>query len=125
MPSTIDTINALINANVDNYPNKAFQNSALKTILLLMTSQLTGGGGGSTFAGPFEITSSNFTTATVCPIPLLDGLNIIVYLNGVGYLKKGTDWQDHAGGGFEVLLSGFNSATTNVNDVFYVSLKGN
>jgi hypothetical protein len=124
--SDIDVAIALINANVNNYPNQAFQNNTLKTILLLMCGQITGGGGGG-FDGPFQLTQANFTTSVDCPIPLFTGLSILVYWNDAQrFLTKGVEWQDYPGGGFTILtaaLPGFD-ATAN-NYTFYVSIKGN
>lgn len=124
--SVIDTITALINNNIDNYPNKAFQNNALRTILLLMTGQLPGGSA-SGFDGPFELTSSSFTTAVDCPIPLFVGLNILVYWNDANkYLTKGVEWIDLAGGGFTILTTGIPGFDATANSyTFYVSIKGN
>jgi hypothetical protein len=127
MPTTIDTIISLINANVDNYPNKAFQNNTLRTILLLMTGQLPGGGGSGVASGAtYKFTGADFSTSTNLPIPTLSGLNLAVFFNDIQrYLTKGTEWTDLSGGGITITIPGFDATTTNLNSVFYVSIQAN
>ena len=124
MPTTVDTIIANINQYINNYANTAFQNNNLKTILLLMCEILSGSSPGvSFFASTFQYSSSDFSTATNLPIPILNGLSLVVEMKGIGKLIKGTDWQDLAGGGITMLIPGFD-ATANSYDIF-VTVKAN
>jgi hypothetical protein len=69
--------------------------------------------------GPVNFTSSNFTTATNCPITADNGMTLQIYWNDAGrYLIQGTDFNPLAGGGFTITIPGFNATTTNYS--FYV-----
>jgi hypothetical protein len=74
---------------------------------------------GSIIPGPLSITSTDFSTATNCPITSLNGMGLIIFWNDLNrYLIPGTEWTPLAGGGFTVTVPGFN-ATTNTYS-FYV-----
>lgn len=69
--------------------------------------------------GPQHITSSVFTTSVDCPIPAFNGMALQIYWNDAGrYLILATDFTPLAGGGFTILIPGFNATTTNYS--FYV-----
>jgi hypothetical protein len=69
--------------------------------------------------GPALFTSSNFTTATNCPIPAYNGMQLAVFWNDANrYLVQGIEWNPLSGGGFTILLPGFDATTTNYS--FYI-----
>lgn len=115
--ASIADVQALIDDFIDNYGVKAFHNMNLHRILSLML-QILGSGGGSTsppngYFPTLTITQADFTTATDCPIPALDGYNIEVFYNDVSrYLDIGTDWQVFVGGGFTILIPGFDATAS-------------
>jgi hypothetical protein len=75
--------------------------------------------------GMFKKTSTDFTTATNCPIPELAGLGIVVYLNPIKWLEEGTDFTNLPSGGFNITIPGFNAADANGPYVFYATKKEN
>lgn len=118
---------ALINRYVRNYPVEAFHDMQLNRILLMLSQWIESGGTTGPFIAPaiFPVTSANFTTATDCPIPSLIGQTIQIFWNEQNrFLEKdaagGAEWTDLPGGGFRVLITGFDKALDNFH--FYVSL---
>lgn len=117
-------IDGLIDTSVRNYPPEAFHNMALNTILHLINQNAGSGGGGSgsaSFATTF-VTGASFSSATNCPIVSLNGFLLAIFYNDANkYLKKGVDWTPLVGGGFTILMPGFNATTTNINDTFVLT----
>ena len=110
-----------IDQYVTQYAVTAFQNQRLRTILLNMCQQILSAQGGSTVSTslPLQVTSVNFTDATNCPLTAYAGKNPQVYWNDTNrFLIQGTDWTPLSGGGFQILIPGFDSTTTNAT--FYV-----
>lgn len=71
-----------------------------------------GSGGGSGFSVRM-IASSNFSTSVNCPLPALNNDSLQVFWNDLGrFLIEGTEWQNLSGGGFQILVPGFD-ATSN------------
>jgi hypothetical protein len=116
--STYSDLVTDINNDITNYAPKAFKNRRLWNILLRMVAWIQSGGTTGPITAPsiYAVTSVNFTTNTQCPITALDGQNIQVFWNEVQrYLEQDAgEWTDLAGGGFEVLIAGFNK-----NDAVY------
>jgi hypothetical protein len=74
---------------------------------------------GSITPGPMAVTSLDFSTSTQCPIPSLNGMALSIFWNDLNrYLIPGTEWSPLAGGGFTVLIPGFDASTTNYS--FYL-----
>jgi len=122
--SPTDTQNLIndINQYVRNYPLQSFQNLRLNSILLRLANGGTGGGGGGSGFNPVPVTSANFTTATDCPLIALNGLNLLIFFNESQkfiYQETG-DWTPLVGGGFTILIPGFDSTTANYHFVVYV-----
>lgn len=106
----------LINQYVTQYPYDCFNNQWLKTILLLQEDEIeagqSGGGGGTGFFSTIYVTSANFSNTTDCPLTSLNGFTFQVWDNDMNrYLYPTTEWQPLSGGGFRVLLAGFNAST--------------
>ena len=102
-------IQLLIDNNVNNYAVEPFHNGTMRQILSLL-NQNNGGGGGITDYQALVVTSANFINATDCPIVGYNGLNILVHWADIPKsLIGGTDVQALAGGGFRVLIPGFDS----------------
>jgi hypothetical protein len=75
---------------------------------------LSGGGGTILAYTPYPVTSSNFSNAVDCPISALNGINFELYFNEINrFLILGTDYQYLVGGGFTILIPGFNKANDN------------
>ena len=102
-----------INDWVTNDAAKSYKNKRLNNILLRMILWINSGGTtGPTIQPSMTIvTSANFINATDCPIPALNGLNItVLWVDPPKPLILGTDFTNYAGGGFTVIIPGFNSA---------------
>ena len=108
-------IDILIDTYVRNFATEAFHDMQLNRILHLLNQNGSGGAPSVPPAGYFAtlfVTQANFTTAIDCPITALNGYNIAVFWNDVQrYLKKGTEWNPFTGGGFTILLPGFDATT--------------
>lgn len=127
MSAQADLIKSLVNQFVRNYPVEAFQNMNLNRILLLLADLADGGGGGGgseSVSAVYPLTSADFVNATDCPITSLAGENIAVYWNEGNrfLLKDAGEWTDLPGGGFRVLLAGFDSTTADYH--FFAMLDG-
>jgi hypothetical protein len=80
-----------------------------------------GGGGGSGFS-MHALSSSNFTSSTSCPIPALNNDSLQIFWNDVGrFLQEGTEWQNYSGGGFSILIPGFNASTSSYSLTLYAN----
>lgn len=116
---TTDYINTLIDQRVRNYPVESFKDMWMNTILHLINNKTSGGGGGGGTEGVTKVTSANFTSSTDCPIVSLVGSTLAVYWNDVNkFLEHGTDFTELVGGGFTILIPGFNSGSATYT--FYV-----
>jgi hypothetical protein len=113
-----------INAVVRNYAPDAFHNMGMNNILLLFVQwidSIAGSGSGTAAPSVVPVTAANFTTATDCPQPLLNGDSLVIFWNDVGkFLTKGTDWIDFVGGGFTIIIPGFDATGVNSNCQFYI-----
>lgn len=71
----------------------------------------SGSGGGGFSLRP--ITSTNFSTDVDCPLPALNGDSLQIFWNDLGrFLVEGAEWSPLAGGGFSVLVPGFDATST-------------
>lgn len=117
-------INALVDLYVSNYPLDAFTNLRLNQILHLLTGLADANSSGSSNqANIIPMVSANFSNTTDCPIPALNGNKIRVFydeLNRFLEQDKG-EWQDLVGGGFRILIPGFDSTQDNYH--FYVFIQ--
>jgi hypothetical protein len=70
---------------------------------------------------PFKnnITSSDFINATDYRNNALSGINYVLYLNGEVFLVEDRDYQKLSGGGFRILLPGFD-ALANLYSIFVI-----
>lgn len=121
--STYSDLVTDIDNNITNYAPKAFKNKNLWNILRRIIAWIQSGGTTGPVTAPslYAVTSVNFTSAVNCPITALSGQNIQVFWNEAQrYLLKGTEWSDLAGGGFTILISGFNKADATYH--FYASI---
>lgn len=55
------------------------------------------------------VTSSNFINATDCPLPDLSQKGLAIFFNDASTFLHDSDWEPLSGGGFRVLLPGFDS----------------
>jgi len=106
-----------INTYVRNYPVESFHDMRLNSILLRMCQLLDSISGGTVTNPPaVTVTSANFTTAVDCPIPSLNGHNLSILWGDVPKLLiQGTDFSLYAGGGFTMLIPGFNASVNPAN----------
>lgn len=123
MSANAENIKVLINKIVRNSGVDAFHNMGMNRILLMLTDLADSyGGGGGNGSTTVQLTSADFTNATDCPLTTLAGKNIAVFFNeNQKYIEKDAgEWADLAGGGFRVLIPGFDSTTANYH--FYVQV---
>jgi hypothetical protein len=114
----------IINLRVRNYPLESFQNMWMNTILNLLVDLADTGGSGGSSESALKVVSANFTTATDCPLSALNGENLAIYWNDANkFLDSATDFTPYVGGGFTILIPGFNSTTANYT--FYVFIQSN
>lgn len=79
------------------------------------------GGGGSGFSIR-DIVSSNFSTSVNCPLPALNNDSLQVFWNDIGrFLLEGTEWQNLSGGGFKILLPGFDATSNSYTLTLYAN----
>jgi len=124
MSANAENIKTQVNQWVRNYPLQAFQNQRLNSILLQLINladAATGGSGNGSVV--VELTSSDFSNATDCPLTTLAGQNICVFMNEASRFltKDASEWSDLAGGGFRVNIAGFDSTKQTYH--FYVFVK--
>lgn len=121
MSANAENIKVLVNKYIRNYAADAFLNQRLNSILLQIIdlADIAGGGSGNGSV-VVELTSADFVSATDCALTTLAGKSIAVYFNeNSKFLEKDAgEWADLVGGGFRVLIPGFNSTTANYH--FYV-----
>jgi hypothetical protein len=80
-----------------------------------------GTGGGSGFSIRL-ITSSSFSTSVNCPLPALNNDSLQIFWNDLGrFLQEGSEWQNLAGGGFKILVPGFNASSSNYSLTLYAN----
>lgn len=105
-----------INAYIRNYAVSAFHDMRLNSILLRICQQLDGISGGVVTNPPaIQVTQVNFTSATDCPIPSLNGHSLAIFWNDANrFLIPGTDFTPYVGGGFTILIPGFDATSINV-----------
>lgn len=111
----------LINQKVRNYPLESFQDMNMNSILIQIVQQIDNviGGGPISEANCLSVTQANFTTTKDCPLTALNGFSLAIFMQDVGnFLVKGRDWQDYPGGGFTMLIPGFDATANNYQ--FYV-----
>lgn len=122
MSANAENIKVKINKWIRNYAVPAFHDLRLNGILLEMTDLAdAASGGGGNGSSVVELRSADFADATDCPLTSLAGVNIAVFLSDVGrflYKDEG-EWSDLPGGGFRILLAGFDSTTTNYHVYVY------
>ncbi len=127
MPSSITQIRNFITTHIKGYAVTAFQNLQMQRALLMLLDLIATAVAGGTLTvapGTYVYTSADFISATECPVPALDGQSIIIFWNDTPkYLTEGTDWSAYPGGGFQILIPDFDSATATFT--FYVTLKAN
>ena len=126
MSVTRDNLRALINQFVRNYAVTAFLDMKLNMILNMMIDWIDSGGTTGPIVvvpGLYPITSADFINATDCPITALNGYNLQIYWNESNrfLIKADGEWTDLAGGGFRVLISGFDSTTATFHFYIYTS----
>lgn len=112
-----------INQWVRNYALDAFMEGRLNSILNQIVLFIDAGGGtGGSGSSMVRITSANFANATDCPLTALNGSNLAIFFNeNQKYIEQDLgEWSPLVGGGFKVLIPGFNSANDNYH--FYVSV---
>lgn len=69
--------------------------------------------------GPQPFTSSSFSGSTICPVVAFNGMTLQIFWNDAQrYLVQGTDFTPLSGGGFTIIIPGFDATTTNYS--FYV-----
>ena len=121
MSANAENIKSQINKFIRNYAADAFLDQRLNSILLQMVDLADAAGGGiGNGSVVVPLTSADFVNATDCALTSLAGKSIIVFMNETSrfLLKDAGEWSDLAGGGFRVLLTGFDSTTQNYH--FYV-----
>lgn len=119
--SFASNIDAQIDLYVRNNALDAFTNLNLNRILHLINQLADANSGASAAAGDIlPLTSANFIDATNCPIPSLNGINLRIYYGEANrFLEQDQgEWQPYTGGGFTVLVEGFDSTKQNYH--FYV-----
>jgi hypothetical protein len=120
MSTTGQNIKNLINQWIRNYAVTAFHDMRLNTILNLIVQWIDGIFSGSvTIASVVPVTSADFTDATNCPLTALNGQELEIFWNeGQRFIYKDTEWSALVGGGFEILMDGFDSTDTTYH--FYI-----
>lgn len=113
----------MTNQYVRNYAVDSYKDQRLNTILNIILNNLAGLVGNvnaNIGNAPILVTSANFINATDCPLTAFAGLQLAVFWNDQNrYLKESTDWTPLSGGGFQILIPGFNSADGSYE--FYVA----
>jgi hypothetical protein len=123
MSANAENIKVLINQKVRNYAVDSYKDMALNRILLMMTDLADSyGGGGGNGSVIVQATSANFTNTTDCPLTTLAGKNIAVFWNeNQRFIEKDAiEWDDLPGGGFRVLIAGFDATAANFHFYVYV-----
>lgn len=121
MSANAENIKVQINAYVRNYAVNAFHNMRMNAILLQIVDLADAAGGGTgNGSAVVELSSADFINATDCPLTSLAGKSITVYMNEIQrfLIKTNGEWSDLPGGGFKVLVAGFDSTSNNYH--FYV-----
>lgn len=83
-----------------------------------------GTGGGSGFSIR-KITSANFSAFADCPLPALNNDSLQIFWNDLGrFLTEGSEWQNLAGGGFRILVPGFDAIANSYSLTLYANNVG-
>lgn len=70
----------------------------------------SGTAGGNSFSMR-TVVSANFSTGINCPLPSLNNDSLQIFWNDLGrYLDEGSEWQNLSGGGFSILVPGFDAS---------------
>lgn len=115
MSITGDNIRAFNNQVNRNYAVNFFHNMNGNILIQMLIDWIESGGGsgpGTTPPAMITVTSANFTNATDCPIVAYAGMNLaVLWVDPPKPLIAGTDFSLLVGGGFKVLIPGFDSTT--------------
>ena len=73
------------------------------------------GGGASSKYSIIPVTSANFSGPVNCPLPATSGMNLAIFFNENNkfILIDAGEWAPLAGGGFTILIGGFDSTVYN------------
>ncbi len=112
---------AQVNKYIRNYPPDAFSDFNLNRILTLLTGLAdANGGGGPVASGQYKFRSADFIDPgsgkkTDVIAPILLGFNLSIFINQMQrYLDQDAgEFSLLAGGGFRVLIAGFDASTDN------------
>lgn len=84
--------------------------------------QLSGSGGSGNGFSMRTAVSSNFSTAVNCPLPSLNNDSLQIFWNDLGrFLVEGTEWQNLSGGGFRILVPGFDATANSYTLTVYAN----
>jgi hypothetical protein len=124
MPSLADIQDTenQINQYCTQYAVDFFSNQRGRTILLNMLGFISALLGQANISAtlPEFVASTQFTNATDCPLTAFNGVQIQIYWQDTNrFLIEGTDWTPLSGGGFTILISGFNSASATYTFVVF------
>lgn len=72
-----------------------------------------------TFLNDIYVTSADFSNVTDCELPSLYGLRFRINWRGYGFLIPVTEWETIIGGGFRILIPGFD-VTLDPNNTFQI-----
>lgn len=109
-------LQTFITTYVQNYPVQAFHDLRMQGILLRMMALFGGGGSGSgSNSAIIPFVSANFSNATDCPVISMNGRSFQLFWNeDKRFLEQDAgEWGYLAGGGFTILIPGFDSSTDN------------
>lgn len=109
-----------VNKYIRNYAPDAFSDFNLNRILILITQLAdANGGGGPVASGQYKFRSADFVDPgsgkkTDVVAPILLGFDLSVFVNQYQrYLDPDTEFSLLAGGGFRILVPGFDASTDN------------
>lgn len=114
-------IDAQIDLYVRNDALTPFTNLNLNRILHLINQLADTAAGGATNQGNIlPITSANFINTTDCPLASMNGIALRIYYGEAQKFieQDAGEWQELTGGGFRILIPGFDSTQANYH--FYV-----
>lgn len=124
MSASAENIKTQVNKWIRNYSVEAFHDMRLNAILLQMVDlcDISSGGNGGTGSIVAQVTSANFINATDCPLTTFKGKNIAIFFNeNAKFIEKdASEWTDLPGGGFKILIPGFDSSAANFHFYVYV-----
>lgn len=129
MSANAENIKTLINQIVRNYAVESFHNMGMNRILLMIVDLADSyGGGGGNGSVVVKLTSANFivpsggSRATDCPLTTLAGKSIAVFWNeNSRFIEQDMgEWTDLPGGGFSVIIPGFDASAANFHFYAFV-----